>query len=530
MKKITGITSVDGSRLGGDEFTRLIQSGLAEVDCWIIVIRFGSDGPSLQEKYLMGSLASNTKVEIVTTGPCGISRARNAGISRAHELGLMISDSIFIFPDDDCWFVEGYRAMVMERFQDVALEFLITPYGPSEETLNRKRWPEGKIISLSENELLIRVSSAGLVIRGDALAEIGVFDERLGVGSALNAGEDIELALWAKQLKIQIEYDGDIFMLHEYKSARANRALGNAAIIHAYRKELGKRSYVRAIIRAFHAGSIWWPTPVIGLRAWWVSSRFRKNRFALIDAKVPVGNLAFSATPPIALIPHIANRVASRRNENFTVVAAHISSLNSSNDAAFQKSFNQADFAMVDGISISLLSGLLQGRRLQKMATTDFVPDALIRLKEASGMLPRVAIVGGEEGIAALAGAELEARGLAKISFTTNGYWADYGSAVAEINRTQSTVLLVGLGMPLEAIWVDHRRHEINAPLIVTCGGLLRLLAGTDKRAPELMQRLELEWLWRLLSEPRRTGARYRVGIWTLLGEVRKGMMPRRGK
>ena len=529
--KLVAITSVDSTDVDGQEFDRLMQSGIDQVDRWIIVLR-SSPGIALPlESEMENALAANPNIEIVRTQPCGISRARNAGIARAHHLGMLTAESIVIFPDDDCAFVRNYASRVFEVFEREQNRLLITPYGPSEVSLNRKRWPQEPLDRPSAHQLLTLVSSAGIAVRGDVLAEIGMFDERLGVGTSLHAGEDLELVLRANHLGIHIAYEGNIFMLHAYKKTRPDRAAGNAALIHAYRGALPKSSYLKALVRAFRANDNRVVTPRIGLRAWRMSHGFDRTVTTFLDMKRSIGGLQLTAASPLALLPHITALTGGEKSQQTrSILAAHISALNSAKGLIFKSSFNRADYAMADGISLSYLSVLLRGRRIEKMATTDFVPELLERLKEKYGTAPNVAIIGGEAGIASQAGAKLEALKLANITYTTHGYWQDYSAVLRELNASSPTVVLVGLGMPREAIWIDELKGKIEAPIAITCGGWLRLLAGTEKRAPAVMQRLELEWLWRLLTDPKRTTLRYVTGVWTIVDAVVKGSLPRRSE
>ncbi len=77
-----------------------------------------------------------------------------------------------------------------------------------------------------------------------------------------------------------------------------------------------------------------------------------------------------------------------------------------------------------------------------------------------------------------------------------------------EINRSGAHIVLVGRGCPRQEIWVANRLGKVNA-VMMAVGAAFSFHAGTVKQAPAWMQNNGLEWLYRLLSEPRRLWKRY---------------------
>jgi len=81
----------------------------------------------------------------------------------------------------------------------------------------------------------------------------------------------------------------------------------------------------------------------------------------------------------------------------------------------------------------------------------------------------------------------------------------------ARIQQAAPDFLFVGLGAPKQEYWIRNN-SGLSAKVMVGVGGSFELIAGVTKRAPLLMQRTGLEWLWRLVMEPRRLWKRYLVG------------------
>ena len=80
------------------------------------------------------------------------------------------------------------------------------------------------------------------------------------------------------------------------------------------------------------------------------------------------------------------------------------------------------------------------------------------------------------------------------------------------VNRARPDVVWVGLGTPKQDYWMEEFRHRLDAGVLVGVGAVFDFLSGTKRRAPRWMQRSGLEWLHRLVSEPRRLWRRYLLG------------------
>ena len=75
---------------------------------------------------------------------------------------------------------------------------------------------------------------------------------------------------------------------------------------------------------------------------------------------------------------------------------------------------------------------------------------------------------------------------------------------IDSINESGADILLVGLGAPKQEKWIHKNAHRLNCKVAMGIGGSIDVLAGTATLAPEFMRRAGLEWLFRLVKEPRR--------------------------
>lgn len=94
---------------------------------------------------------------------------------------------------------------------------------------------------------------------------------------------------------------------------------------------------------------------------------------------------------------------------------------------------------------------------------------------------------------------------------------------VCMINDAEPDLVWVGLSTPKQERWMHEHRARLRAPVLLGVGAAFDFHAGLKRQAPRWMQRNGLEWLFRLLSEPRRLGRRYLVNnpqfVWLLLGQ-----------
>jgi N-acetylglucosaminyldiphosphoundecaprenol N-acetyl-beta-D-mannosaminyltransferase len=92
-----------------------------------------------------------------------------------------------------------------------------------------------------------------------------------------------------------------------------------------------------------------------------------------------------------------------------------------------------------------------------------------------------------------------------------DGYFGsdDHLGIIEEIRASGAHILFVGMPSPFKEIWCERHRQRLEVPVIMGVGGSFDVLAGFIKRAPHWAQLLGLEWLWRLLMEPRKLWKRY---------------------
>lgn len=174
-------------------------------------------------------------------------------------------------------------------------------------------------------------------------------------------------------------------------------------------------------------------------------------------------------------------------------------------DPAFMVVLRQADLCIPDGVGL-LYAARRRGRRLpERVAGSDLVYD-LAALCARHGW--RLFLLGAAPGVAATAGERLAQRypGLVVAgTFAGSPDSAENDAIVARINAARADMLFVAYGAPRQDAWIARNRAALpTVRLALGVGGSLDFIAGRVRRAPLWVQRLHLEWFYRLLREPRR--------------------------
>jgi N-acetylglucosaminyldiphosphoundecaprenol N-acetyl-beta-D-mannosaminyltransferase len=196
-------------------------------------------------------------------------------------------------------------------------------------------------------------------------------------------------------------------------------------------------------------------------------------------------------------------------------VNAHCLNL-SYEDRVLRNSLNGADVVFCDGAGVILAARMLGGRIPARITYAAWIWH-LADFAAAEGF--SVYFLGARPGVAQEAARRLRERypGL-RIVGVRHGYFdhsagsAENEAVLEEINAAAPDILLVGLGMPLQEIWLTENRHRLDAGVALTCGAAFDYASRRVRRGPRFLTESGFEWLARLLREPRRLWRRYLLG------------------
>jgi len=177
---------------------------------------------------------------------------------------------------------------------------------------------------------------------------------------------------------------------------------------------------------------------------------------------------------------------------------------------------NQADLVFCDGAGVMLAARILGSYIPQRITYADW----MWQLAEFAALRGwSFFFLGGQPGVAQKAADRLQARfpGL-RIAGSYHGYFdktpgsAENAAVIRAINIAKPDLLIVGFGMPVQERWLMENWHRVAAHVALTGGAVFDYVSGEVRRAPSWMTDHGLEWLGRLVIEPRRLWRRYLVG------------------
>jgi N-acetylglucosaminyldiphosphoundecaprenol N-acetyl-beta-D-mannosaminyltransferase len=198
-----------------------------------------------------------------------------------------------------------------------------------------------------------------------------------------------------------------------------------------------------------------------------------------------------------------------------TAAYVHVHGINLAyDDRTLANFFNNAEITYCDGEGVRLGAKLLGHRIPERIALTDWIWD-LLRICEKRGA--GVYLLGSRREVVEEASQRIREKfPRLKLLGWHHGYFEKEGPAsetiVEEINRLRPDVLFVGFGMPTQENWLRRYRDRLNVNLVLTAGSCFDYVSGRKRRCPRWMARHGLEWLYRLLQEPRRLFKRYVLG------------------
>ena len=173
-------------------------------------------------------------------------------------------------------------------------------------------------------------------------------------------------------------------------------------------------------------------------------------------------------------------------------------------DASLCAALSGAELVLADGVGITKAAAMLGTPLKSRVPGIDFASNVISRLAERGGS---VYLLGAKPLVAEAAAEKLTQTypGIV-IAGTNDGYFTDDAPVIEKINAASPDFLMVCLGSPKQELWMSANAGRLSCGLMAGLGGSLDVLAGNVQRAPETWRRLGLEWLYRVIKEPKRLG------------------------
>lgn len=186
---------------------------------------------------------------------------------------------------------------------------------------------------------------------------------------------------------------------------------------------------------------------------------------------------------------------------------------------ALQAAYRHSFMCVADGWPVVLASKILRKPLPRTLPGSDLVPALLASLDRTSNQNKkyRIFLFGAGEGVADRAGREIERKWGENVEIVGAlspefGFDKDVQSSynyTKLISEQLPDLLVLGLGAPKQEVWAYNNRLQLKAKVALCVGATIDFIAGEKKRAPLYIQKLGLEWAYRIYQEPRRLAKRY---------------------
>lgn len=247
----------------------------------------------------------------------------------------------------------------------------------------------------------------------------------------------------------------------------------------------------------------------------WQAADARTRRIAgagdVTDPRYPVLGVRVHAVDPEQALERIEQWIATREPRYVCHANVH-GVIEAWRDPVLRRVYNRAGLTVADGMPLVWL-GRWHGHRTVRRV---YGPDLMLALAARAATAGyRCYLYGGAPGVGDELAAVLRRRfpGLQVVGTDAPPFRAltveEDEAAVRRINAARPDIVWVGLGCPRQEHWMAAHRDRLDAPVLIGVGAAFDFHVGRVPQAPRWLMRLGLEWLFRLLQEPRRLWRRY---------------------
>ncbi len=166
-----------------------------------------------------------------------------------------------------------------------------------------------------------------------------------------------------------------------------------------------------------------------------------------------------------------------------------------------ERILKEAELVIADGIGIKI-GLLIKGQKVDRIAGIDFAKNLV---EEAAKTGIPIALVGAKQEVLEKVSEKFsEQYPDLNIVYTHNGYFQNNEEIINEIKEKSPKLLLVAMGAPKQEEFIYEAKHILPSTLMIGIGGSFDVWAGNVKRAPKILQKIGLEWLYRTIKQPER--------------------------
>ncbi|MFW6326694.1 MAG: WecB/TagA/CpsF family glycosyltransferase [Bacteroidota bacterium] len=219
---------------------------------------------------------------------------------------------------------------------------------------------------------------------------------------------------------------------------------------------------------------------------------------------------------PLAQLPLFKEDIECLPDKKLLINTINAHSYNmAQDDEIFAQALQSSDVLLPDGVSIVLAKRLLYGERIKKIAGADLFFYEMKKLNRSRGKC--FFLGSSNETLAVITDKLKKQYPNVKVECYSPPYVPEFSKKdnikmITAVNQFKPDVLFIGMTAPKQEKWAFSHFNELQAGHICSIGAVFDFFAGSVRRAPKWMIKLGLEWLFRLLKEPRRLWRRYIFG------------------
>lgn len=202
-------------------------------------------------------------------------------------------------------------------------------------------------------------------------------------------------------------------------------------------------------------------------------------------------------------IERVSQAIQSKKQFNIVTVNPELV-MAATKNAEFKEIIDTADIVTPDGVGL-LIMGWLTGRKLRERVTGVDLCSRLASESAKHGW--SIYLLGAPPGVAPQAAKNLQQNypGVTIAGANSSDPEEEYFNDIhMDITRSKPDILLVAYGSPTQELWIKQHSGSLGNMVTIGVGGSFDFIAGSAKRAPKFIQNIGLEWLWRLVLQPRR--------------------------
>jgi N-acetylglucosaminyldiphosphoundecaprenol N-acetyl-beta-D-mannosaminyltransferase len=180
-----------------------------------------------------------------------------------------------------------------------------------------------------------------------------------------------------------------------------------------------------------------------------------------------------------------------------------------SGSSEYKKTLNSANFSLPDGVGVVLAAKFLGKNISGRITGVDFMKSLCEKVSKQPVM---IGLFGAQPGIA-----EKTSNCLREMYPSLQISYASHLPPSFKKGSPQIDILFVALGSPKQERWIAENISSLPVKVIMGVGGSFDMISGKTKRAPNILQRIGLEWLWRLVLQPWRVKRQFKLFIFVWL-------------